>query len=186
MILTFTLFIWLERKEIRTLFYKILTIKQKSYLLKREEKIVDTLFSWIKSQFLLSISIFFITLIWLFSLRLFWVKIDEVLTLSLIAWMMEFVPYIWPFIALIPAIAIWLGLWLKATILIFILYIIIQQVENNVLVPYIMWKSLSLSPFSVLIWMTIWWSLFWILWIIIAVPFVAVLQIFVIDYLKNK
>lgn len=186
LILTFTLFIWLERKEIRTLFYKILTIKQKSYLLKREEKIVDTLFSWIKSQFLLSISIFFITLIWLFSLRLFWVKIDEVLTLSLIAWMMEFVPYIWPFIALIPAIAIWLGLWLKATILIFILYIIIQQVENNVLVPYIMWKSLSLSPFSVLIWMTIWWSLFWILWIIIAVPFVAVLQIFVIDYLKNK
>lgn len=186
LVFTFTLFICLERKSIRNLFYSLLPKTSKEYLLKKEGSIVETLFTWIKSQFILWLSIFIITLIGLFSLKLFWVQVEDNLTLALIAWMMEFVPYIWPFIALIPALAIWLWISFKATVLIFILYIIIQQLENNVLVPWVMWKSLSLSPFSVLIWMTIWASLFWILWIIISVPLVAVLQIFLQDYLKSK
>jgi predicted PurR-regulated permease PerM len=99
---------------------------------------------------------------------------------------MEFIPYIWPFIALIPALAIWLWIWINATIIIFVLYILIQQTENNLLVPYVMWKNLSISPFSVLVAMIIWASLFWIIWIIISIPLVSITKIFVNDYIKHK
>ena len=64
---------------------------------------------------------------------------------------MEFIPYIGPIIALIPALIIGLGISWKAALAITILYIIIQQVENNILVPYVMSRSLELSPFLVFV-----------------------------------
>lgn len=183
----FTFFIALERNQIRRFFYNILPEKTSLFLQEKEPKIVQTLYNWLKSQLILAISIFFITLISLWILKIFWVEITEIFTLALIAGMMEFIPYIWPFLALLPALAIALWVSMKTTLIILILYLIIQQIENNVLVPYVMWKTLSLSPFAVLIAMVIWWSLFWVIWIIISVPFVAIIQLFLQDYLeKNK
>ncbi len=186
LVFIFTFFIALERKEIRIFFYKIIPEDYSRYLLSKESKIVKTLYNWLKSQLILWLSIFFITLFGLFFIRIFWVKIDEIWTLALIAWMMEFVPYVWPFLALLPALAIALWISFKTTIIIIILYIAIQQLENNVLVPYVMGKTMSLSPFAVLIAMVIWASLFWIIWIIISVPIVAVIQIFLDDFLKDR
>lgn len=182
----FTFFISLERKQIRSFFYKMLPERYSRYILAKEPEIINTLYNWLKSQLILWVCMFFITLFWLFFIKLFWVHINEIFTLALIAGMMEFVPYVWPILALLPALTIAFGISFKAVIIIVILYIAIQQLENNVLVPYVMWKTLSLSPFAVLIWMMIWWSLLGIVWIIIAVPVVAVIQIFLLDYLKRK
>lgn len=182
----FTFFIAIERKEIRNFFYKILPNSYSSYLLKKEPEVVNTLYNWLKSQLILWISMFFITLFWLVFIKIFWIHIDEIFTLALIAGMMEFVPYVWPILALLPALAIAFWMSFKAVVIIIILYIAIQQLENNVLVPFVMWKTLSLSPFAVLIWMMIGWSLIGIVWIIIAVPIVAIIQVFLIDYLKRK
>lgn len=186
LVFIFTFFIALERKDIRSFFYKIMPEKFSHYILWKEDKIVDTLSNWLKSQLILWVSIFTITFVWLYFIKLFWVHIDEIFTLALIAGMMEFVPYIWPFIALLPALAIALWLSMKASIIILVLYIIIQQLENNILVPYVMWKNLSLSPFSVLIAMVLWASLFWIVWIILSVPLVSIIQIFLSHYLEQK
>lgn len=182
----FTFFLSLERRQIRSFFYKILPERYSKYILSKEWDIVNTLYNWLKSQLILWVSMFFITLFWLFFIKLFWVHINEIFTLALIAWMMEFVPYVWPILALLPALAIAFWISFKAVVIVVILYIAIQQLENNVLVPFVMGKTLSLSPFAVLIWMMIWWSLLGIIWIIIAVPVVAVIQIFLSDYLKRK
>lgn len=186
LVFIFTFFIALERNDIRIFFYKVIPEKYSKYILKQEDKIVNTLFNWLKSQLIIWVSIFLITYVWLLIIELFWVNIDEKFTLALVAWMMEFVPYIGPFIALLPALAIALWISLKATIIIIILYITIQQIENNIIVPYVMWKTLSLSPFSVLIAMVIWASLFGIIWIIISVPIVAIIQIFLTPYLEKR
>jgi len=68
-------------------------------------------------------------------------------TLALISWLTEFIPYIGPLLWGIPA---WLlalthyGLWGFG--IIFILYWFIQWTENNILIPYVMNKTLGLSP----------------------------------------
>ena len=64
---------------------------------------------------------------------------------------MEFIPYIGPILSLIPALIIGLGISWKIAIVITILYLVIQQVENNFLVPYVMSRSLDLSPLLVFI-----------------------------------
>lgn len=186
LVFIFTFFIALERNDIRIFFYKIIPQRYSKYILSKEDEIVETLFNWLKSQIILWVSIFVITFAWLLFIRLFGIEIDEIFTLALVAGMMEFVPYVGPFIALLPAIAIALGMSVKATVIILILYVIIQQIENNVLVPYVMWKTLSLSPFSVLIAMVVGWSLFGIVWIIICVPIVAIIQIFLAPYLAKR
>lgn len=99
---------------------------------------------------------------------------------------MEFIPYIGPIIALIPALIIGLGLGWEAAITITILYIIIQRIENDFLVPYVMSKSLDLSPFLVFIVMIIGASLGGILGIILAVPVAGVGRVLYIEYLRKK
>lgn len=186
MVLILTFFIVLERHKIKHFFYDIIPNKVSHYLNNREEKIIESLYDWLKWQFLLWISIFSIVYISLTILSFFWIDLKDNFTLALIAWLMEFVPYLGPILALIPALAIAISMWFNPFLIILILYIIIQQVENNVLVPYIMWKTLDLSPFLVLIMMSIWALSAWIIWIIIAIPLSAVLQIFVKDYIKRK
>lgn len=186
LVFIFSFFVALERKEIRNFIYKILPIWYSKYIESKEPLIINSLSNWLRWQFILCISIFFMTLIWLLSIRLFWVKINEFFSLALIAGMMEFVPFIWPFIALLPAAIIAIWLWSKAFVIVIILYILIQQAENNILVPYVMWKALALSPFAVLLAMMIWASLFGIIWIVIAIPVVSIIQIFLTDYLKKR
>jgi len=185
-ILILTFFMILERKEIRNFFYDIIPSKTSKYLLSKEEKIVWSMYEWIKWQMILWISIFMIVFISLNILKLFWIDMWSIFTLALIAWLMEFIPYLWPILALLPALAIAAWISFNAVIVILIIYLIIQQIENNVLVPYVMSKSLDLSPFFVLVMMIIWASLFWILWIIIAIPIRAVINIFINDYLDNR
>ncbi|MDP2090735.1 MAG: AI-2E family transporter [Candidatus Gracilibacteria bacterium] len=186
MLFIFTFFIALERKGIRQFFYDIIPKKTSKYLLHKEDKILKSLNDWIKGQLILGISIFTLTLIGLLFIRLFGVVVEEFIVLSIIAGMMEFIPYIGPFIALIPALAIGLGLGFNATLIILVLYIIIQQSENNILVPYVMGKNLSISPFSVLIAMVIGASLFGIIGIILSIPMVSIVKIFIHDYIKYK
>lgn len=186
MIFVFNFFMVLERKNIKKFFYDIIPNNVSKYLSSREDKIVLSLYEWLKWQFLLAIIMFFIVFISLTILSFFGIDLENNFTLAIIAGLMEFIPYLWPILALLPALAIALGLWLNTALIILWLYLLIQWVENNILVPYIMSKSLDLSPFFVLFMMTLWASVAWIVWIILAVPLSAVLQIFVKDYLKFK
>jgi len=186
MIFVFNFFMVLERKNIKKFFYDIIPISFSKYLSSREDKIVSSLYEWLKWQFLLAIIMFFIVFISLTILSFFGIDLENNFTLAIIAWLMEFIPYLWPILALLPALAIAFGLWLNTVLIILWLYLIIQWLENNVLVPYIMSKSLDLSPFFVLFMMTLWASVAWIVWIILAVPLSAILQIFVRDYIKFK
>jgi predicted PurR-regulated permease PerM len=64
-----------------------------------------------------------------------------------------------------------------------VLYVCIQQAENNILVPMVMSKALNLSPFFILLMMTVMASLFGITGILLAIPFAAIIQILVKDTL---
>ena len=182
-----TFLMTLERKNIWNFILDIVPDSIETYLLAHYKEIQHTLNSWIKAMLILSFSIFFITYISLTLIELiFDFDTNQTFTLALISGVMEFIPYVGPILALIPALII--GLWIswKIALAITILYLIIQQVENNILVPYVMSRSLDLSPFLVFIVMIIGASLGGILWIILAVPFAAIGRVVYMNYKKNK
>ncbi|MDD2907644.1 MAG: AI-2E family transporter [Candidatus Gracilibacteria bacterium] len=186
MIFIFNFFMVLERKNIKKFFYDIIPSKISKYLESREVKIVNSLYEWLKGQFFLAIIMFFIVFISLTILSFFGIDLESNFTLAIIAGLMEFIPYLGPILALLPALAIAFLLGFNTVLIILGLYMIIQWCENNILVPYIMSKSMDLSPFLVLLMMAIGASAAGIVGIILAVPLSAIIQIFVRDYIKFK
>ncbi|MCC6618901.1 MAG: AI-2E family transporter, partial [Chloroflexi bacterium] len=95
---------------------------------------------WVRGQLLLGTSIFLATTIGLTILTL--VGFAEfgqfTLILALIAGLLEWVPIIGPIVAAIPAILIGLTIGAPAAVAVAILYTVIQQLENHVLVPKVM------------------------------------------------
>lgn len=182
-----TFLMTLERRSIGQFILDIMPDNIEAYLVKHYTEIQFILNSWIKAMLILSFSIFFITYTGLTLIELiFDFDTNQTFTLALISGVMEFIPYIGPILALVPALII--GLWIswKVALIITILYLIIQQLENNILVPYVMSRSLDLSPFLVFIVMIIGASLWGILGIILAVPFAAIGRVVYMNYRKNK
>jgi predicted PurR-regulated permease PerM len=105
--------------------------------------------------------------------------------MGLLAGVMEFVPNIGPIIAMVPAVLVALfqgsnflpmsNFWFA--VLVVGLYIVIQQIEGNLLLPRILGRSLNLHPLLVLIGIIIGGSLAGILGMLLAAPVLATLRI---------
>lgn len=182
-----TFFMVLERKSIGQLFLDITPDKHEDYIRYIFTRIQEVCIAWIKASLILSLSIFTLTYIGLILVELiFGFNTKSAFTLALIGGIMEFIPYIGPILALIPAVIIALGISWEAVIIITILYIIIQQTENNFLVPYIMSKNLDISPLFVFIVVLFGTSLGGLFGIIIAVPIAGVIKVLYNDFINRK
>ena len=105
--------------------------------------------------------------------------------LGLLAGVMEFVPSLGPIIAMIPAVLLALfqgsaflplsNFWFA--VLVAGLYIVIQQIEGNLLLPRILGRSLNLHPLLVLIAIIVGGSLAGILGMLLAAPVLATLRV---------
>ena len=109
--------------------------------------------SWIKATLILGFAIFLLMFIGLSLVNMiFDLQLEGIFTLSIIAGLMEFIPYIGPILSAIPGIILGLGSsGLEGGFIVAIVYIIIQELENNLLVPYIMSANFDLSPLFVLV-----------------------------------
>ncbi len=130
---------------------------------------------WVRGQLLLGASIFLATVIGLTILTV--IGFSEfgqfTLVLALIAGLLEFVPIIGPIIAAVPAILIGLSISFPAAAAAALLYIAIQQLENNLLVPKVLGDAIELHPAVMIVALVAGGALFGIGGAILAAPVVA-------------
>lgn len=113
-------------------------------------------------------------------------KIDYSLALSLLAGITNIVPLIGPIVAgAIMVIVAALDSWFKA-VFILIVFILIQQIENNILTPLLTKRFIGLSPVLVLVALLIGGKIWGILGAILAIPLLGVIVEFLKDFLKKK
>ncbi len=131
---------------------------------------------WVRGQLLLGASIFVATALGLGLLTL--IGFGELgsftLVLALIAGVLEWFPIIGPIIAAIPAILIALTISPAAVVAVVILYTVVQQLENNLLVPKVMGDAVELHPAVMIAALVIGGALFGIGGAILAAPVVAI------------
>lgn len=133
---------------------------------------------WLKNQLFLCIFIGLASYVGLRILELFWISIPQKWTLALIAGLLEIIPYLWPWIWALPAAIsalIFSGRWWVLAIV--ILYTIIQQSEEKILVPFLMWKALGVSPLLVFICIIFCGCIMWLFWILLAVPMAVIVSL---------
>lgn len=171
-ILVLTLFLLLEEDGIRKFFVSLLPITQKSYILEITKKLSDKMGSWLLGQVTLMLIIGAFT-----TLGLWAIGIPYALTLGIIAGLLEVVPTIGPMLAAIPAVLIaYMDTPWKA-VFVLIFAVIIQQLENQLIVPKVMNKAVGVSPFIILVALLIGGKLGGTLGVLIAIPSVAALSV---------
>ncbi|MGB3402708.1 MAG: AI-2E family transporter [Microcoleaceae cyanobacterium] len=96
---------------------------------------------------------------------------------ALIAGFLTFIPNIGPAVSVIPPalLALLDAPWKVLAVI--ILYVLIQQIESNILTPLVMQNNVSLLPAITLISQVIFASFFGFLGLLLAIPLVAVLQV---------
>lgn len=136
--------------------------------------------SFFRGQILLSLVVGFIVFIATSLLGL-----PGALVLGILAGVLEVIPNLGPVLALIPAVLVALvqgSNFLPVSNLVFALivvgvYVLIQQVENNFLVPRIMGQSLKLHPLLVLVGVVVGTSFAGVLGAFLAAPVLASLKV---------
>ena len=113
-------------------------------------------------------------------------RIPFALPLSILAGLLEIIPYLGPIIAAIPSILIGFGISPVAGFGVAALALLIQQLENYVLVPKIMEKSVGVSPIITLLALAIGARIAGVVGMIISVPSVITLQIVVKEYFLKE
>jgi len=119
-------------------------------------------------------------------LGLLFLGVHYPLPLSILAGLLEIIPNLGPTIAAIPAIIVGASQNLNLGFGALILAIIVQQLENNFLVPLVMRQFVGLNPVTTLISLIIGGKIAGIMGVILAVPFVLIIEEILIEILKRK
>jgi predicted PurR-regulated permease PerM len=105
------------------------------------------------------------------------IGLPNALILALIAGVMEAVPMIGPFLGAIPAALIALSISPSKMLWVILATVIIQQLENNLLVPRVMRKAVGVNPFVSLLAIFSFSTFFGIIGALVAIPLAAIIQI---------
>ena len=100
-----------------------------------------------------------------------------VLPLAVIAGILEIVPVLGPTLALIPAVIVGASVSPFYAIIIFAMYLGIQQVEANIVIPKVMNKAVGLDPILVLLAIMIGNSVLGAMGSLLSVPIMAVISV---------
>lgn len=179
-LLVVTFYLLMERdnleKRVATLFIGN-EERTKKLLVKIEEK----LGAWVRGQLFLSIIIGTVSYIGLFLLN-----IPYALPLALFAGIMEVIPVIGPIVSSLPVILIALTISPVLGMGVAAMFFVIQQLENNLVVPQVMKRAVGLNPLVVILAIAVGSRLFGFAGALLAVPFSVVLQIIAADIIEGR
>ncbi|WP_051359454.1 AI-2E family transporter [Paucisalibacillus globulus] len=151
--------------------------KKASNLRNLLRKVDQTLSSYIQGQLLVSLSIGIMLFIG-YSI----IKLDYALSLALFGMMMCIVPFIGPFIAVIPAVVVGVFEDPMNVVWIAIIMIIAQQIEGNFISPNIMGHVLRIHPLTIITIILAAGSIAGFVGILFAVPFYAVVKVIIVHF----
>lgn len=167
---------WME-KAIRLLFPK----RHEDFAISVWNKSQQKISGWFGARVLCCI---FVGLATFLALKLF--KIDYAFSLSLFAGLTNIIPILGPiFAGAIITLLVFFEDSLKA-VFVLAAFILIQQVEGNILSPILSKKFIGLPPVLVLISLIIGAELWGVLGAILAIPLAGILFEFTRDFLKKK
>ncbi len=166
------LYLLLDENGIKKFFVALLPVKQKNQIVNIANKVGSGLGAWLRGQLLLGIIVGLLVYIGLVI-----IGVPYALTLALLAGVLEIIPIIGPIVSAIPAILIALSISPTMALIVTGFYILVQELENKLLVPKVMQRTVGLHPVTIIIVLLIGAKLMGILGILLAVPVTSVLYI---------
>lgn len=180
-VLVISFYLTVEENGMKNFVKHLAPYKHQAYVMKLVTKIQRKMGAWLLGQIILSAVIFGLVFIGLTVL-----KVQFALVLALVAGLMEIVPIIGPFIA--GAFAVFFAFLQSPTLAIFvvILWVITQQLENHIIVPVVMSRSVGLNPVMVILAVLTGATLGGFVGALIAIPVASGISVFVEDLMEGQ
>lgn len=179
-ILVITFYMVVEHNAIKKLIWSLTPESKQVHVMEIFNQMQKKIGLWFRGQLILCLAVFALTYA---GLSVFGIK--YALILALVSGLAEFIPYLGPILGGIPAVFLSLGQSSNLAIYVAILYIIVHEVENNLLVPKIMQKALGMNPIVTIVVLMIGFSLGGLLGALLSIP-VATAALVVFDDMLHK
>jgi len=180
-VLVMTFYMAVKDDGIKNFVVSITPEKHKKYAGSLILRIQRKIGRWMLGQLLLMFIIFAMNLTALLILG-----VPYALTLAIFAGLMEMVPFIGPIVSAVPAILVGLSVSPLTGLLVFIAYIIIQQIEGHIIIPQLMRKVVGLHPIAVILALLVGLKLGGILGALLAIPIATAVSVFIGDLFAKE
>ena len=180
-VLILTFYLAMDQKGLRSVVVELAPLRERTRVERLFDRVKQGLGLWLRGQVFLGIVVGVLSYVGLLLLH-----VKFALVLALLAGVTELIPVIGPFIGAVPAILVTasdhaiLGLWVA------LLYVVIQQLENHLLVPRIMAEGTGLNPIAVIIAILVAAKLAGIVGVLLAVPAAIIVKVVVDEWLEQR
>ncbi len=171
-VLVLALYVIIEDSAIKKVFHHWVPKEYQEFATRLVWLVMQKLGSWMRGQLVLCLIIGSLSLI-AFAL----LGVPYALLLAVIAGLFEFVPYIGPILAGIPAALIAFTVSPTLGLATIGAMIVIQQLENNLIVPKVMQKTVGLNPIVSIIAFLIGAKLFGVVGAIVSIPVAIAVEV---------
>lgn len=177
----FFIFMLKDHEKFAPIIYNRFSGQRRVWVKKTLSDIDNVLRSYIQGQLL--ISAILATLIFI-GYSAF--GVNYALLLAIFALFMNLIPFIGPWIAVVPALIIAFTQDPKLVIAVGIVTLVAQQIDSNIITPNVMGKSLDIHPLTVITIILAAGNIAGFLGIIVAIPFYAVLKVIVLNIYEQR
>jgi predicted PurR-regulated permease PerM len=183
-VLMFVISFYLSVQEngIQTFIRILVPKKNEEYAIDLWRRSQSQIAKWMQGQLILGLIIGVIVYIGLSI-----IGVPYALLLAVLAGLLELIPIFGPILAMIPAVLLALSSsGLTVALWVFIFYLIVQQLENNVIVPLVVNKTTGLNSLVVILSLLIGAQIAGFWGIVLAVPLVSVFMEYINDVQRGK
>ena len=180
-VLVFTFYFLLSRQKLQSVLDSLVGESLSSRITLVVTHIEKRLGSWVLGEFFLMLFIG----IFVYA-GLFFLHVDFALPLAIIAGILEIVPIIGPILSAIPAVLVAFSVSPFLAFLVVILFIVVQQLENNLIVPFVMKKSVGLAPLVTMLALMIGARFAGVIGAMLSVPILLVVQAVLSDLMNQS
>lgn len=181
LVLVIAFYMVVEENAMKKIVWSISPKEYQIYVMNLINRMQHKIGLWLRGQLILSFIIFLLTYTGLSLLN-----IKYALVLALIAGLIEFIPYFGPIFSSVPAILLALNQSFTLAFFVALLYMVIQWVENNIVVPKVMQKVVGLNPIVSIAVLLIGFKLASVVGAILAIPVATAASVFIKDIFDNK
>ena len=180
-VLVLSFYLTVQENALKNFIRTVTPVRRQKYIIGLVDRIQHKIGRWLSGQVILCIVVGL-----LIFLGLTFLGVKYSLVLGLFAGLTEIIPYVGPVLGAVPAVFLAFTQSPILALFIIILFFVVQQLENHLLVPKVMQKTIGLNPIVVILALLAGGKLAGILGMMLAVPVAIVVTVFVEGYIEIK
>ncbi len=180
-VLVLAFYLIVEESAVKTLFRNLIPTAHQEMVSDVIWRVINRLGDWLRGQLILALVIGV-----LYFIAFVIIGVPYPILLALFGGLLEFIPYVGPFLAAVPALILAASVSPFVLVLTLIAIVVIQQLENNLIVPKIMQRTVGLNPIISILAVMTGAQTFGIVGALFSIPVATATSVVISEFLRRR